>query len=420
MRARGTTVRVRRDPTPGRQKPWGVFWVVYPAGRVGAKRKQLSAWFATEADALEFAAAFRAARATEAATAAASSSPAPAVLRRADSLAVLAGEHADVAQLAGWLAHARDNLEAATLRSYRGCVRNYLAPAPGHKRYPGLGDLVISDATATPKVFYDYFVALGAAGVSVSMRKRLQRATSTFCTWAKFAGKLTKVNPCFDLGKMIKPVDGEVVHEAKPNPFAPDEVTKIFDQLAAVEPDWALYFQFLLDVGVRIGEAAGLKWDAIDWTKRQATIARSYSPSSLRDKGTKTGRTRVVDLSTRLVERLEAWRADQRREAFRRGRPTPAYVFTTRRLSRMLPTSNMRAVFGRTMTACGIVDHTPHDFRDTFATSHLVRDWDRKLAWVSHQIGHSDPAVTAKFYYAYRPTRASASFADDIVDWGQS
>jgi integrase len=410
-RARGIVVTLYHDHTPGRKKPWALLWRAYKTGHVGPG-KRLSMWFTTEAEATE--------AKIELEKGLAADAPPPDVptvsLRRVDSLGALAGEHPDKTKLTGWLADCQRTLAGATVRGYRSALRNYLAPEPGHRRYPGLGDLVISDATCSPIVFHEYLLALHAAGVSLSMRRRLQRVLSAFCTWAKFAGKLTGHNPCFDLGRKIRQ-KGELVVEHPPNPFTAAEVGQLFDQIAAVEPDYVPYFQFLLDVGVRVGEAGALPWTAIDWTARTATIAASYSPTEGADKDTKTHRVRVVQLSGRVLEQLERWQAEQRKEAFRRGRPTPRHVFTTRRLARLTPNSSVRDVLARSMAACGIAGHTLHDFRDTFATSHLVKNWDSKLAWVSNQLGHADPQVTAKHYYRYRPTTAAASFADDIVTW---
>lgn len=104
-------------------------------------------------------------------------------------------------------------------------------------------------------------------------------------------------------------------------------------------------------------------------------------------------------------------------EAFRRGQPQPVYVFTSRRLARMLQGSTVRLVFGRTMKACGITGHTLYDFRHSFATSHLNEGWDRKLTWVSKQLGHKSPTTTAAYYYAFRDTTATRGFADEIRNW---
>jgi integrase len=409
MHQRGTTLTIRRDADPQRKAPWGVFWNVYQNGVTG-RPKQKSMWFATEAEAEEFK------RLTQAALTAPTPPPAPVSRRSTDSLAVLAQD---------WLAHVEDQREAATHRSYQGLVTHYLAPAPGHKRYPGLGNHIVDDRTFTPKVIADFLTRLHRDGVSLSMRRRAHRGLSAFCTYARFAGRLAGAsNPCKDLGRLIRR-KGEEDAAPAPNPFTPDEITRIFDQLGAVEDDWVPYYQFLLDVGVRVGEAAALKWTALDLAHHKARIELSYSTVALTDKLPKSHERRTVDLTARVVEQLLKWRVVQRQAAFRCGRPQPEYVFTSRNpartrakgLARRIPDGNMRFVFARVMQACAITGHTPHDFRDTFATSHLVEAWDRKLGWVSKQLGHQSPTTTMTYYYNYRDTSASRGFADEIRAW---
>jgi integrase len=396
---RGTTLRVRFDPHPGRSQPWGVFWNVYQPGRTG-RPKQKSAWFTTEAEAEEFK---RLTLVDLAKTAPASASE-PTIHRHVDSLAAMAVD---------WLKHVEDQREAATHKSYKELVKNYLAPGPTQPHYPALGDLIVSNATMTPKTIADYLTTLHQAGVSLSMRRRLHRALSAFCTYAKFAGRLTGHNPCFDLGRLIRR-RGEEESEPTPNPFTQDEIARIFDQLEACEPTWVPFFQFLYDTGVRPGEAAALKWEELDFERLMVRVALNWSPAAKADKLPKTHERRRIDLTQLVADQLLAWRPVQRQELLRRGIPQTPYVFTSRRGCRRLQDGHVRLVFGRVMKACGITGHSLYDFRDSFASHHLADDWFRKLGWVSHQLGHKHVSTTERYYYAYRPTTASRGFADEI------
>jgi len=58
-----------------------------------------------------------------------------------------------------------------------------------------------------------------------------------------------------------------------------------------------------------------------------------------------------------------------------------------------------------------LAGHTPHDCRDTFATTHLTDDWNR-LGWVSAQLGHERLTTTENHYYERRPTEASMQYAN--------
>jgi integrase len=257
-------------------------------------------------------------------------------------------------------------------------------------------------------------VGLHAAGVSLSMRHRVHAVLSAFCAFAKTCGKLPGENPCLDISRRIKR-KGEEEQQPVPNPFTREERDAILDHVKACEEEWYGYFLFLFHTGVRVGEAAGLRWDTLDWDRRRVKIAWNFSPADNADKDPKTHERRWVDLTTDLLAWLQAWQAVQRKAAFRHGKAVPLQVFTTTtRLARMRQDGNMPVVFARVLAALGIAGHTPHDTRDTFATLHLSMNWDRKLDWVSKQLGHATPQTTSKFYYAYRPTALAASFADEI------
>jgi len=397
-RPRGTTFSIRFVNDDFRTLKWGVFWNVYEPGRLRPRPK--ATFFATEGDAQEFQQRTLAALAD-------TTIPAPMVeipRRAVNSLSAVAD---------AWLTHVHDQREAATHRSYQGLVDHYLAPPPTHRRYPGLGDVIVSDATLTPKVIADFLTELHRGGVSLSMRRRVHRGLSSFCTYARFEGRLTGTNPCHDLGRLIRR-KGEEDHAPTPNPFTQDEITRIFDQLEACEPDWLSYFQFLYDTGVRPGEAAALKWTAIDFERLKVQIELSWSPAAQADKLPKTHERRLIDLTDLAADRLLAWRPIQRQALLRRASQQTPYVFTSRRGARRFQDGNVRLVFARVMTACAITGHTLYDFRDSFASHHLSESWDRKLPWVSQQLGHKQVSTTAQYYYAYRPSPASRGFANEI------
>jgi integrase len=387
---------VRRDADPARLKPWGVFWHVYREGFKG-RPKQKSAWFPTEAEAQRF------------------KRETLALLAQMEDTTPVAGVHtpAPANTLAGFapifLEHIEAHREAATHKGYASLLKNHIGPE--------LGGLLLGDKTFTSLVVGQFYKKLHADGMQLGSRRHVHTCLSSLASYAKLCGLLTH-NPCLQIGRYIRQ-RGEENAVPEPNPFTGEEVTAILDQLAACEELWLPYFQFLLDTGVRVGEAAGLKWTAIDLDKLAARIEWSWSPSAKADKRPKTHECRPIDLTDTVVEQLAAWQTVQRVELLRRGVKQSPYVFTNLRGCRRLQDGNMRRVFDRVMEACGIEGHTPHDFRDTFATSHLIEAWDRKLGWVSKQLGHATPLTTATHYYKYRPTASTKGFANDIRRWSK-
>lgn len=393
---------MRIEHRPGRPRPYGVWWNEYRAGHTG-RPKQRSEWFATQVDAEAF-------RAEVLAKLEAGS---PTALPAAVPMHRVAGSVGALAP--GWLADVLLDREGATHASYADTVKNWLAPEKGHARYPGIGTLLVS-ALTTPTIS-QYLKGLQRSGASKSARQRCHRAISAFCTWARINGHLTGDNPAFGIGKSIAHKDDADAEKDVPHPFTPEQVADIFDVIQSSEEDYLPYFQFLHDQGVRPGEAAALKWTDLHLDERTATIARSYGIKVGKDKKTKTGKVREIELTDAVVELLRAWRQRQRQEAFRRGVKVPDYVFTSMRMARLLQDGNIQLVLRRILDAAKIEGHRLYDFRHTFATSHLSMGWERKLNWVSAQLGHADPQITRDKYYSWRPTAASSSFANEIRNY---
>jgi integrase len=74
-------------------------------------------------------------------------------------------------------------------------------------------------------------------------------------------------------------------------------------------PDYVPFILFLADTGARLGEASALRWIDVDLRAGTARISRSFSDGKY-VAPTKTGKTRTVELSTRLQEALRGIRPD--------------------------------------------------------------------------------------------------------------
>jgi integrase len=402
------TIRVSYVVAGTRTKRWGAFWNEYPYG-AGTKPVRESEFFATEAEALAF---------------------------RAQTLAALVdptivpsknAPPPDVSRVRGflqmWLEKRITGKSASTLRSYSGFVANYITPVPG--------DVPIADLNAGQVM--DFYMALYDHGVTLANRRHIHAVLSSACTYAKTRG-LRLNNPCESQGLSLRQSDEDDV-DPEPNPFTAAEAVRVLAWVLEHEPEWYIYYLFLHDTGVRPGELAALKWDDMDLEKALATIRASYSPSlkaainakakatgkptagsgeSDGEKSTKTRKVRTIDLTTELVERLTTWRQDQRVDSLRRGRKVPVYVVTNRRGSPRRQDGNLRRVLDRVLVGAKITTHhTIYDLRDTFATTHLMQDWN-KLPWVSRQLGHASVITTEKHYYKFKPSEVTAAYADQI------
>ncbi len=153
-----------------------------------------------------------------------------------------------------------------------------------------------------------------------------------------------------------------------------------------------------LEAGLRLGEATALEWSSIDWGDDGKPDTRRLHIVASRSRGKhlgrpKSGRPRRVQLSLRLRRALrEHW--------LRCGRPEHGPVapvdhanFRNRHFADVCAEAGIEA----TRQPDGkLRKPNPKDLRDTFASQHITAGVP--LAWVSHQLGHADLAVTAKHY----------------------
>lgn len=141
---------------------------------------------------------------------------------------------------------------------------------------------------------------------------------------------------------------------------------------------------FLADTGARAGGVCHLRIGDIDHKRMTARLT---------EKGEKT---RVVPLSDATVEAIEAWLAV---------RPEAAvdWIFVTlgtRSRGDRLTEDGLKEVLRRLKKQSGVTGRVnPHSFRHGFA-----REWIRNggdIATLARILGHSDPAITARFYSVF-------------------
>lgn len=146
----------------------------------------------------------------------------------------------------------------------------------------------------------------------------------------------------------------------------------------------------LLDAGLRLGEALGLRWKHVAFGENENDLRRALEIVESRPRGgepgpTKSGRARRVGLSKRLHRVLVAEY---------RARFAPAgdgLVLPS------LDPNNFRVREWRRITKRAAIGHRVlKDLRDTFASQLLTAGV--QLGYVSLHLGHADVAVTARHY----------------------
>ncbi|WP_143467731.1 site-specific integrase [Leptolyngbya ohadii] len=109
--------------------------------------------------------------------------------------------------------------------------------------------------------------------------------------------RLVQVNPWLDVKIKVPP-------KQRPRPFSKTECEKILDGFKN-DPVYSYYSdfaEFLLSLGCRIGEAAGLKWGHLAEDCSAIWVGETWSRG--RQKTTKTNRSRAFKLSPRIQQML--------------------------------------------------------------------------------------------------------------------
>ncbi len=141
---------------------------------------------------------------------------------------------------------------------------------------------------------------------------------------------------------------------------------------------------------LRLGEALGLTWGAIEWgddrDQTRALRIEKNRPRGGKLTSPKSGRTRRVALSRRLRwALLELYQTHEKQPG------AEAFV-----LDGVDPSNFRKREWRRILKRAAIGHRAMKDLRDTFASQLLTAGV--QLGYVSAQLGHSDVAVTARHY----------------------
>ena len=181
-----------------------------------------------------------------------------------------------------------------------------------------------------------------------------------------------------------------------------DEQINVIRECLDQEPlKWRSFFCFLMDTGVRKGEACGLRWDAIDFSTGWVTIATNVI-NTIEDGRLvvqvvtpKTGKTRRVRVSPSTLQML-------REMKLQTGRFDYVFVQTRMTVDRKpinepLSPQSADQYLRKFTKKYGIeFKMNPHKFRHTAATKAIKNG--APIPAVSRMLGHAQISTTMDFY----------------------
>ena len=195
-----------------------------------------------------------------------------------------------------------------------------------------------------------------------------------------------------------------LVLKYKKKKFEIDPLTESESQLlleqAKTFMDGAYYPSILcaLRTGMRIGEIQALKWNDIDFDDRQIEVKRSYRKGRMT--GTKNHKRRRVDMTLHLTETLRTHRTSQKRDALKKGKPVPEFVFAGTR-DELLNRITFKNALDRCIERAKLRHVRIHSLRHSYATIRLMRG--HNVGDVSYQLGHSSIKITYDVYAHWIP-----------------
>ena len=197
------------------------------------------------------------------------------------------------------------------------------------------------------------------------------------------------------------------IRKPDPNYLKPEQVGELLRALDGWESRrHAVAVELALFAGLRQGEACGLRWRDVDIERRRikvaGVIARKGDGFFVRDYPKSASSVRIVPLGGPLLRGLCELRKAARDECAAAGVPFDGGLFVCGTVDRAyLAPHVLWQAYRRLIKRVGIIGTngkppTYHDLRHTWAT--LSVHAGNSIKSVSSLLGHSDPAITCRYY----------------------
>ena len=295
-----------------------------------------------------------------------------------------------------WLEGLSRHLRPKTVRSYRQLYQIHIAPNLGMTKIQQLSRARIKLLLAEKS----------NSGLSRNTVRLIRACLSVMCSEAVDDG-LIKENPASGLGRHILLRRCRLRPAIRP--FSETELERFLTETQRFYPNYYPLFLTLARTGCRPGEALALRWQDVNFERREILVERAFSCRQIGP--TKTGGFRYVDMSQELALVLDRLHRVRRGESqHKRLGALPEWVFLSR-VGKPIHEDRPRKIFARIAVRAAIRPHTVYDLRHTFATLHLAKG--HPITYVSAQLGHSSASTTLRWYAHWLPT-SDKRYADSL------
>lgn len=308
-----------------------------------------------------------------------------------------------------WLSNYMSDKKPLTVKQYRSMAESHI--------YPALGAVKLSSLTAP--MLTKFYNQLAVNGKTVTHKDR-KTGKATTCKSPSSAKTIKNIHGIISKA-LDDAVDQGILKEnvavrAKVPRVEPKEIKPLTEgqQQAFFEAikdnRYRLLFTSIIFTGLREGEAIGLTWDCVDFTRGTLKVYRQLQKRPLSDGGyqfaaLKNDKTRVIKLSPFMVDVFKTQQAKQIEERFAAGdvwqgwqseKERKEYFIFTDPLGAHLSVDTVYGQFKRIAKSIDAPAARVHDLRHTFAVNSLQEGDDFKT--VQENLGHATAAFTLNVY----------------------
>jgi integrase len=299
-----------------------------------------------------------------------------------------------------WLEVTGDNRQDSTNRNYESTINSKIVPILGQTPL----------ANVSPHTVLNWVSKLRDQGFKDST---IRHALSVLATAMADAvrWRLIRRSPCNRESIKVR-----FAKESEPDIWSMDEV-RAFIQTARRHQSGNFYL-FLLETGLRNGEARALRWSDIDLETQvariHATIAYNREGKQIIREGTKSHRERRLLLRRETVTMLRKTQLQQRKRFLEGGIPwsQDALVFD-RGNGNFISNSQLAIDLKEICTFAEIRPVTAHKLRHTSATIMLATSVSDRV--VQERLGHSSNQMTRRYQHPSIEMQKAALEGLDIV-----
>ena len=204
------------------------------------------------------------------------------------------------------------------------------------------------------------------------------------------------VNPVFDVHRTYSQAP---TMKTGPEPLSMEQTIAFLAKARELYPAHYPLFLTAVQTGMRSGEMKALKWTDLDFEARAIHVQRNFSHGQMNPPKTARGK-RSVDMSRTLASCLQAYKSRLRQDWLKKDQSMPEWVFPSAK-GNILCTELKRKPFKRVLREADLPNIRFHSLRDTFASLLLMAG--EPVAYVSAQLGHSNPTITFASYAKWIP-----------------